>query len=164
MYLDETTTTAPKPKTKIRCLIADDHVLVRQGIRRLLQDERDVEIVGEAGDAAEALKGVIELRPDIVLMDIVYARVLFLRRNPRHPDRLSTNSSDFLTMHESQEYVMRDCRQALPGTCSRTRPPTNSPACFATCIAGENSSARKCWVDCWTTGSSVRKGRAIAPR
>ena len=44
--------------------------MVRQGIRRLLQDESDVEIVGEAGDAAEALKGVMELRPDIVLMDI----------------------------------------------------------------------------------------------
>ena len=44
-----------KSKSKIRCLLADDHVLVRQGIRRLLQDESDVEIVGEAGDAAEAL-------------------------------------------------------------------------------------------------------------
>ena len=43
---------------------------MRQGIRRLLQDESDVEIVGEAGDAAEALKCVMELRPDIVLMDI----------------------------------------------------------------------------------------------
>jgi DNA-binding NarL/FixJ family response regulator len=115
VYLDETTTTAPKPKTKIRCLIADDHVLVRQGIRRLLQDERDVEIVGEAGDAAEALKGVIELRPDIVLMDIGMPGFSSFDATRVIQTDYPQTRVIFLTMHESQEYVMQGLQAGAAG-------------------------------------------------
>jgi DNA-binding NarL/FixJ family response regulator len=115
VYLDETTTTALKTKNKIRCLIADDHVLVRQGIRRLLQDESDVEIVGEAGDAAEALKCVMELRPDIVLMDIGMPGFSSF-------DATRVIQTDFpqtrviiLTMHESQDYVMQGLQAGAAG-------------------------------------------------
>jgi NarL family two-component system response regulator LiaR len=55
----------------IRVLIADDHVIVRKGIRALLATEPDVEVVGEAGDGTEALVQVQALRPDVVLMDLV---------------------------------------------------------------------------------------------
>jgi DNA-binding NarL/FixJ family response regulator len=55
---------------KIRCLLVDDHVLLRQGVRRLLQDEPDFEVVGEAANAAEALRKAREHRPDVVLMGI----------------------------------------------------------------------------------------------
>jgi DNA-binding NarL/FixJ family response regulator len=115
VYLDETTTTALKTKPRIRCLIADDHVLVRQGIRRLLQDERDVEIVGEAGDAAEALKGVIELRPDIVLMDIgMPGFSCFDATRVIQTDYPQTRVI-FLTMHESQDYVMQGLQAGAAG-------------------------------------------------
>lgn len=113
MYLDETTTL--QPKTKIRCLIADDHVLVRQGIRRLLQDERDVEIVGEAGDAAEALKGVIELRPDIVLMDIGMPGFSSFDATRVIQTDYPQTRVIFLTMHESQEYVMQGLQAGAAG-------------------------------------------------
>ena len=113
MYLDETTTL--QPKTKIRCLIADDHVLVRQGIRRLLQDERDVEIVGEAGDAAEALRGVIELRPDIVLMDIGMPGFSSFDATRVIQTDYPQTRVIFLTMHESQEYVMQGLQAGAAG-------------------------------------------------
>lgn len=113
MYLDETTTL--KPKSKIRCLIADDHVLVRQGIRRLLQDERDVEIVGEAGDAAEALKGVIELRPDIVLMDIGMPGFSSFDATRVIQTDYPQTRVIFLTMHESHEYVMQGLQAGAAG-------------------------------------------------
>jgi len=113
VYLDETTTL--QPKTKIRCLIADDHVLVRQGIRRLLQDERDVEIVGEAGDAAEALKGVIELRPDIVLMDIGMPGFSSFDATRVIQTDYPQTRVIFLTMHESQEYVMQGLQAGAAG-------------------------------------------------
>ena len=115
MYLDETTTTAPKQKNKIRCVIADDHVLVRQGIRRLLQDERDVEIVGEAGDAAEALRCVMELRPDIVLMDIGMPGFSSFDATRVIQTDFPQTRVIFLTMHESQDYVMQGLQAGAAG-------------------------------------------------
>ncbi|MGD1023900.1 MAG: response regulator transcription factor [Candidatus Sulfotelmatobacter sp.] len=55
---------------KIRCLLAHDHVLLRQGLRRLLEDEPDFEVTGEAGDAAECLRKIFESRPDVVIAEI----------------------------------------------------------------------------------------------
>ena len=55
--------------TKIRCLLAHDHVLLRQGLRRLLEDEPDIDVVGEAGNAAECLRKVYELRPEVLVAD-----------------------------------------------------------------------------------------------
>lgn len=54
---------------EIRCLLAHDHVLLRQGLRRLLEDEPDIEVVAEAGNAAEALQRVFEHRPEVVITD-----------------------------------------------------------------------------------------------
>lgn len=54
---------------KIRCLLVHDHVLLRQGLRRLLEDEPDLDVVGEAGNAAECLRKVFEFQPDVVLAD-----------------------------------------------------------------------------------------------
>jgi len=55
----------------IRVLIADDHAIVRKGIRALLATEKGIEVVGEAEDGAEALVQARQLRPDVVLMDLV---------------------------------------------------------------------------------------------
>ncbi len=54
----------------IRILIADDHLIIRQGIRLILETEDDFELAGEAADGAEALRLCAELRPDVVLMDL----------------------------------------------------------------------------------------------
>ncbi len=55
----------------IRIVIADDHTVVRQGLRMFLSDDPDFEIVGEAPNGAEALKLAHELKPDVVLMDLL---------------------------------------------------------------------------------------------
>jgi two-component system response regulator NreC len=54
---------------EIRCLLVHDHVLLRQGLRRLLEDEPGITVVAEAGNAAEALQGVLEHRPEVVIAD-----------------------------------------------------------------------------------------------
>jgi DNA-binding NarL/FixJ family response regulator len=53
----------------IRCVVVHDHVLLRQGMRRLLADEPDIQVVGEAGSAGEALQQVTEHQPDVVIID-----------------------------------------------------------------------------------------------
>lgn len=55
---------------KIRVLLTDDHTLFRQGLRTLLAAEPDLEIVGEASNASDAITHAQELRPDVVLMDV----------------------------------------------------------------------------------------------
>jgi DNA-binding NarL/FixJ family response regulator len=57
------------PGKTIQCVLAHDHVLLRQGLRRLLEDEPDIEVVSEAGNAAECLRKVYEFRPDVVIAD-----------------------------------------------------------------------------------------------
>lgn len=115
MYLDEQATSETAAESKIRCVIADDHALVRQGIRRLLQDENDVEVIGEAGDAAEALKSVMELRPDILLMDVgmpgfsSFEAARIIQRD------LPGTRVVFLTMHEDQDYVMQGLQAGASG-------------------------------------------------
>jgi NarL family two-component system response regulator LiaR len=59
----------------IRVLIADDHAIVRKGLRALLATEPDIQVVGEAGDGAEAIAQVHALNPDVILMDLVMPRL-----------------------------------------------------------------------------------------
>ncbi len=65
----------------IRVLLVDDHEIVREGVRAVLEDETDIEVVGEAGDGAQALERVRTLAPDVVLLDLVMP-------GPRAPDTI----------------------------------------------------------------------------
>lgn len=75
---------------KIKCILLDDHVLLRQGLRRLLEDEPDMEIVAEAADATAGLHRVCEHHPDVVIADAAIfgcesdlAERLILRESPK---------------------------------------------------------------------------------
>ena len=65
----------PAPRPKIRVLIADDHTMLRQGLRLLLEDLSDVTVVGEAHDGREALEMTQQLTPDVLLLDVAMPRM-----------------------------------------------------------------------------------------
>lgn len=93
--------------TKIKVLIADDHTILRQGIRALLEAEPEIEVVGEASDGREAVEKTKALAPDIVLMDISMPVMNGLEAT-RHIRRMSPNTQIIvLTMHENEEFVVQ---------------------------------------------------------
>jgi len=92
------------PKTKI--LLADDHKMMRDGIREILQRQRDFEIVGEASNGEEAIKLANELLPDVVLMDIGMPGVSGLQATQEIKARHPTMPVLVLTIHNEDEYVM----------------------------------------------------------
>ncbi|MDP3014693.1 MAG: response regulator transcription factor, partial [Candidatus Subteraquimicrobiales bacterium] len=56
--------------SKIKVFIADDHKLIREGLKSIFEFEEDIEIVGEAGDGQEAIRKIKETKPDVVLLDL----------------------------------------------------------------------------------------------
>jgi two-component system response regulator NreC len=93
-------TTAP-----IRVLLADDHALVRQGFRRILEDEPDIVVVGEAGGGAEAIELDQKLDPDVVVLDLampeingLHAAIEIVRRRPHRRILM-------LSMYSDAQYV-----------------------------------------------------------
>lgn len=102
----------PQP---LRCVIADDHTLLRQGVRRLLEESPDFLVVGEAGDAAEALKLVLQFRPDILLLDISMPGMSSFEAARLIEEHCPSTRIVYLTMHEDQEYLLQAMRSGASG-------------------------------------------------
>ncbi len=94
---------------KISVLLVDDHSLVRRGFRRMLQDEPDITVVGEAGDGPEAIRLAQELRPQIIVMDCALPGMSGLEAMRRIIETCPESSVLMLSMHTEETLV----RQAL---------------------------------------------------
>lgn len=91
----------------IKVLLVDDHALVREGLRRLLKDCGDIEVVGEASGGQEALRMVRKLRPDIVIMDLSMPDLDGIETTKRIVDEGLQARVLILTMHATEEYAVR---------------------------------------------------------
>lgn len=101
--------------TRMRILLADDHILMRTGMRSWLQSIPEVEVVGEASDGREALRLIAKVRPDVVLMDVGMPGLNGL-------DATAQVTKDFpqvhvliLSMHANEEYVVQALRVGARG-------------------------------------------------
>ena len=88
----------------IRVLIVDDHGIVRAGIRSLLEDQPDIEIVGEASSGREAIEQAMRLQPDVVLMDIAMHGLSGLEATQEIREQNPDVNVLALTMHDREEY------------------------------------------------------------
>ncbi len=94
---------------KISVLLVDDHSLVRRGFRRMLQDEPDITVIGEASDGPEAIRLAQELRPQIIVMDCALPGMSGLEAMRRIIETCPESSVLMLSMHTEETLV----RQAL---------------------------------------------------
>lgn len=123
----------------IRVLIVDDQVLVRTGFRRILEEEADIEVVGEAGTGEEAVDLTIELEPDVVLMDIRMPRMDGIEATSRlltSEDAPETNIL-MLTTFDLEEYVYDALQAGANGFLLKDSPPEELAAAVRIIARGD---------------------------
>ena len=101
--------------TPIRRLLADDHTLVRDGIRALLQDRAEFQVVAEAADGREALRLLGEHQPDVALLDIAMPGLNGLEAAARIASQLPRVRVLMLSMYPHEEYVLQALRAGAAG-------------------------------------------------
>src|SRR6266704_4314532 len=103
------------PSTTIRVLLADDHDILRQGLKMLLSMQQGTQVVGEARTGREAVVMSQELVPDVVVMDITMPDMDGLEACQIIRNQLPATQVLMLTMHESEEYFLQALRMGAAG-------------------------------------------------
>ena len=112
---EPTASSPPPPKKAARVLIADDHDLVREGLRAVLAGEEDLRVVGEARDGQEALQMCRSLKPDLVLMDVRMPKSDGLEATRAIKEEMPKVSVVMVTMHENPDYLLEAIRAGAAG-------------------------------------------------
>ncbi len=107
--------TESNPTIPIRVLLADDHDILRQGLKLLLETQPDIEVIGEARTGIEAIQQTFSLKPDIVILDISMTVMDGLEACRHIRSQQRTTQVLILTMHESEEYFLQALRIGATG-------------------------------------------------
>ena len=99
----------------IRVILADDHAVVRDGLRVLLEAQSDVEVVGAAANGRQAVRLVGELRPDVVVMDIAMPELNGIEATQQIHDALPATQVLVLSMHSTTEHIFRALQAGARG-------------------------------------------------
>lgn len=100
---------------KIKLLLADDHLMVRKGLRLFLQTQTDIEIVGEAATGKEAVDLAEELHPDVILMDLIMPEMDGIQATKSIKKQLPKTKIIILTSFSDQEHVLPAIRAGAEG-------------------------------------------------
>ncbi len=98
-----------------RIMLADDHVLVRKGIIKIIQEQKDLAVIGEAGDGVELLELLSKEIPDLVILDISMPRMRGLEATKKIKELHPEVKVLILTMHRDQEYLHRAMSDGADG-------------------------------------------------
>jgi len=121
---------------RIRVFIADDHALVREGVRALLASTGDIEVVGEAGDGLETIRQVQETSPDVVLMDIAMPGLGGLEATLELRKLVPRTRILVLTQYDNKEYILRFLRAGAAGYMLKTAVSSELTAAIRTVCQG----------------------------
>ena len=120
-----------------RLLLVDDHAVVRSGLRMLLASESDVEIVGEAGTAAEAIESASSVLPDVILMDIGLPDLSGIDATREIKKRFPRISIVALTIHEDEEYFFKMLEAGASGYVPKRAAPEELLRAIRAAASGE---------------------------
>lgn len=123
--------------TNVRVLLADDHTLVRAGLRKLLESIPSMEVVGEAGDGLELLELVEKLQPQMVLMDIAMPGLNGLEATGRLVKAWPGIRVLILSMHQNGEYVRQALRQGAAAYLLKDAAPLELELAIRAVLKGE---------------------------
>jgi len=112
-----------KSKAKIRILLADDHHIVREGIRRLLESARDIEVVAEAGDGEEAQALIQQFKPDVAVLDIQMPKASGIEVTRWLRSHFPDIGVLILTAYDDDPYVMAVLQAGANGYVLKTATP-----------------------------------------
>ncbi|MFO7823019.1 MAG: response regulator transcription factor [Cyclobacterium sp.] len=100
---------------KIKVVLADDHVVVRNGIKNLLENEGDITVVGEASNGEEALAAVEKLKPDLLIIDIRMPVMNGLEATKILSKNPGSTRSLILSMHDDEDYILQSVDSGASG-------------------------------------------------
>jgi DNA-binding NarL/FixJ family response regulator len=100
---------------KVRIVIAEDHTILREGLKSLLSSNPDFEIIGEAEDGREAIRCVEKFKPDLILMDLSMPRINGLDAIKEIKKRFSETKILVLTVHKTEEYILATLKSGADG-------------------------------------------------
>jgi DNA-binding NarL/FixJ family response regulator len=100
---------------KVRVLVVDDHTVVRRGVRRLLESAGNIEVVGEAGDGADAVEAATTLQPDVVLMDVGLPGLNGIEATRRIHTAVPGTHVLMLSIHADEHYVQQSLAAGARG-------------------------------------------------
>jgi two-component system, NarL family, response regulator NreC len=100
---------------KLRVLLVDDHTVVRQGLRKILESDDEIEIVGEAGDGRTAVEMVQRMRPHVVVMDVALPELNGIEATRQITKRVDGAKVLVLTMHSDDVYVRQSLKAGARG-------------------------------------------------
>lgn len=121
----------------IRLVIVDDHVVVRSGLRMLLETEGGIEIVAEAGSASEAIQAIQQTRPDVVLMDIGLPDMSGIEATRQIKQQFPQVQVVALTIYEDEEYFFRMLEAGASGYVPKRAAPEELVLAIETAARGE---------------------------
>jgi two-component system, NarL family, response regulator NreC len=120
-----------------RLLLVDDHAVVRSGLRMLLENERDVEIIGEASSAYEAIDAAVRLQPNVILMDIGLPDLSGIDATREIKKRIPNVSIVALTIHEDEEYFFKMLEAGATGYVPKRAAPDELLTAIRAAAAGQ---------------------------
>jgi DNA-binding NarL/FixJ family response regulator len=155
--------------TRIRVLLADDHVLMRAGIRALLEEMPGVQVVAEVGNGLEALAAMKEHRPDVALVDIAMPGLNGLDVTTKAAQELPQVRIIILSMHATSAYVRRALQAGAKGYLRKDADPDELKRAVQSAFRGElflNHSVSEMVVSSYVKGSQSedRSLESLTPR